>query len=328
MIDFSQFLKLFSYKTKVHPIRMFAIVLFAYSRGLSSTRVIEQACFKNLRFRFILQDSPVPNHSTIFRFLLKTQHLLSDLFEQFFKKILEFENISSDTIFIDGTKIEAYANRYSFIWKKSTQKYNNRLLLNIQNLIQDFNLQFSKNFSTLEQIYQYLSTLNINFVYGQGHKKSIEQKYFEQCEKFLERYNKYQNYLDILKNRNSFSKTDNDATFMRMKEDYMRNGQLKPAYNLQLRVISEYICAYDIYPNPTDTKTLIPFLEKIKKMNIDIKNIVADAGYESFINYNFLDKNNYEAYIKPIYYKKSKTRKFKSDLNRVENLIYDEEKIY
>ena len=104
----------------------------------------------------------------------------------------------------------------------------------------------------------------------------------------------------------------------------MRNGQLKPGYNLQIGVISEYIASYDIFHNPADTKTLIPFLEKTKSQNIEIKNVVADAGYESFPNYEYLEKNNYVSYIKPIYYEKSKTRKYQKNLNRVENLEYDE----
>ena len=111
---------------------------------------------------------------------------------------------------------------------------------------------------------------------------------------------------------------------MRMKEDYTRNGQLKPGYNLQIGVISEYIASYEIFHNPADTKTLIPFLEKIKSQNIEIKNIVTDAGYESFPNYEYLEKNNYVSYIKPIYYEKSKTRKYQKNLNRVENLEYNE----
>lgn len=120
--------------------------------------------------------------------------------------------------------------------------------------------------------------------------------------------------------------TDIDATFMLMKDDYMRNGQLKPGYNLQIGVISEYICAYDIFPNPSDSKTFIPFLEKIKTLNLNIKNVVADAGYKSISNYEYLEKIGYNSYIKPIYFEKSKTRKFKSDLNRVENLIYHTDK--
>ena len=147
----------------------------------------------------------------------------------------------------------------------------------------------------------------------------------EKAKSYIERFEKYTNYLEILGERNSFSKTDKDATFMRMKEDYMHNGQLKPGYNLQIGVISEYIASYEIFRNPSDSKTLIPFLEKIKSQNIEAKNIVTDAGYESISNYEYLKINNYVSYIKPIYYEKSKTRKYKKDLNRVENLEYNEE---
>jgi transposase len=105
-----------------------------------------------------------------------------------------------------------------------------------------------------------------------------------------------------------------------MKDDYMRNGQLKPGYNLQIGVVSEYICAYDIFSNPSDSKTLIPFLEKIKLLDLNIKNIVADAGYESIDNYEYLEKLGYTSYIKPIYFEKLKTRKLKKDLN-FENVL-------
>ena len=153
----------------------------------------------------------------------------------------------------------------------------------------------------------------IIYAYSQGKysRRNIEFLYKDsQRTKFLlnsaaERLNKCINYLEILGERNSFSKTDKEATFMRMKEDYMRNGQ-KPGYNLQIGVISEYI----VFHNPSDTKTLIPFLEKIKSQNIEVKNVVADAGYESLSNYEYLKINNYVSYIKPIYYEKSKTRKY------------------
>ena len=79
-MDFNKLLKVFSYKTKVHPVRMFAIILYAYSRGIYSTRDIENACLENIKFRFLLQDSTLPDHSTISRFLNKIEHLLPDLF--------------------------------------------------------------------------------------------------------------------------------------------------------------------------------------------------------------------------------------------------------
>ncbi|EAA23198.1 Transposase [Fusobacterium vincentii ATCC 49256] len=85
-------------------------------------------------------------------------------------------------------------------------------------------------------------------------KGKVRNNYFlKKHNPMLKELNKYTNYLEILGERNSFSKTDKEATFMRMKEDYMRNGQLKPGYNLQIGVISEYIVSYDIFHNPSDT---------------------------------------------------------------------------
>lgn len=136
-MDFSILLQVFSYKTKVHPIKMFAIILYAYSRGIYSTRDIELACQENIKFRFLLQDSALPDHSTISRFLNEIEHLLPNLFEQFLKIIFEMENISTDTIYIDGTKIEAYSNRYSFVWRGSVEKYSSRLDKKIELLIEN-----------------------------------------------------------------------------------------------------------------------------------------------------------------------------------------------
>ena len=121
---------------------MFAVILYAYSRGIYSTRDIEIACHENIKFKFLLQDSKVPSYSTFARFLDKTNDLLPDLFEQFVKKIFELENISTDTIYIDGTKIEAYANRYTFVWKGSIEKYRLRLDEKIELLITEFNNDF------------------------------------------------------------------------------------------------------------------------------------------------------------------------------------------
>ena len=323
-MDFSNLMQVFPNKTKVHPVNMFAVIIYAYSQGIYSTRDIEFLCKDSQRTQYLLNSSNIPNYSTISCFLLKANDIIHELFCQFVEKLFKLSEISTETIYIDGTKIEAYANKYSFVWKKSTLKYKERLEENILQLIDDFNKYFNKDFDNIFDISSYLEKLEIQKVYGKGKRKSKEQLFLEKAQSYVERLNKYTNYLEILGERNSFSKTDKEATFMRMKEDYMRNGQLKPGYNLQIGVISEYIASYEIFPNPADTKTLIPFLEKIKSQNIEIKNVVADAGYESFPNYEYLEKNNYVSYIKPIYYEKSKTRKYQKNLNRVENLEYDE----
>ena len=130
-----------------------------------------------------------------------------------------------------------------------------------------------------------------------------------------------------LGDRNSYSKTNPDATFMRMKEDAMLNGQLKPAYNIQHGVDSEYITWIDISPHPTDTRTLIPFLKDMEShLGFKYSEIVADAGYESEENYLFLEANGQLSYIKPANYEISKTRKYKNDIGKIENMEYDVKK--
>lgn len=122
------------------------------------------------------------------------------------------------------------------------------------------------------------------------------------------------------------AKTDQDATFMRMKEDHMRNGQLKPAYNVQHGVDAEYIVWVDVNQRPTDARTLIPFLESVEKhLPFQYKEIVADAGYESEENYRYLKEHDQLAYIRPNNYEIAKTRKYKNDIGRAENMRYDKD---
>ena len=114
----------------------------------------------------------------------------------------------------------------------------------------------------------------------------------------MERLKKYIKNLYVCGERNSYSKTDPDATFMRMKEDAMFNGQLKPAYNVQHGVDSEYIIWVDISAHPTDTMTLIPFLKDMEEhLPFKYLEIVADAGHESEENYMFIEGNRQQAFV-------------------------------
>ncbi|WP_338949826.1 transposase [Fusobacterium nucleatum] len=242
-MDFSNLLQVFPNKTKVHPVNMFAVIIYAYSQGKYSTRDIEFLCKDSQRTKFLLNSANAPNYPTISRFLSKANNIIYELFCQFVEKLLKLSEITTETIYIDGTKIEAYANKYSFVWKKSTLKYKERLEENILQLIDEFNKYFNKELDSIFDILSFLEEFKIHKVYGRGKRKSKEQL----------------------------------------------------------------------------------FLEKIKSQNIEVKNVVADAGYESLSNYEYLKINNYVSFIKPIYYEKSKTRKYKKDLNRVENLEYNEE---
>lgn len=124
----------------------------------------------------------------------------------------------------------------------------------------------------------------------------------------------------------AFLKPDHDAIFMHMKQDHMKNGQLKPAYNIQIGVEGEYIVGIDISSERSDQLTFIPFLEKLETgLGVQYESVIADAGYESEENYTHLEKTNQQAYIKPASYEKSKTLKFKNDISKVENMTYLED---
>lgn len=168
---------------------------------------------------------------------------------------------------------------------------------------------------------------HIVFVHGKGKHKSEEQRRWEELDALCKRWEGYEDSLKIMgKTRNSYSKTDPDATFMRMKDDHMRNGQLKPAYNVQIAVNSEYITGVDVFSNRTDFGTLVPFLKQLQHHHeAKYKEVTADAEYESLDNYLFLEENGQVSFIKPANYEAQKTKKFKQKIGRVENMTYDEE---
>ena len=324
-------------KKTADPVKLFKIVVFGIMKKIYSARGLQEACRKNIDFMYLLDGSPVPDHATFARFV--SDHFSKCSEETMTKMTLllkELGEISGETIFIDGTKIEAYANKYTFVWKKavtkSMEKMGEKISVFVKNCIKEFDIQSisGSNLSLRflkkmrKKLYAVKHEREIKFVHGIGKKKSKLQKAVEELEAYIERTKKYIMEKYICGERNSYSKTDHDATFMRLKEDAMRNGQLKPAYNVQHGVDSEYIVWADVSAHPTDTLTLIPFLRKAEEMlGYKYKNIVADAGYESEENYVFIESNGQDAYIKPANYEISKTKKYRTDIGKFENMTYD-----
>lgn len=129
----------------------------------------------------------------------------------------------------------------------------------------------------------------------------------------------------ILSDRNSYSKTDQDATFMRIKEDYMKNGQLKPGYNWQISTNNQIIVNYSIHQTSTDTITFKEHLEEYKKLyHILPDSVTADAGYGSEENYDYAEQNNIEAFIKYNNFHKEQTNKWLKDISKSENYYYNQ----
>jgi transposase len=316
---------------KHSPKTLFKILVYAYLRKIYSGRAIEEACRRDICFMYLLNFEPVPDNSTISRFQNeKLTEAMEDLFYQLIQKLHEKGEILFENLFVDGTKIEAYANRYTFVWEKAVKKNAEKLRAKIEAHLMILSEKYMQKFTSVEQCYAILAEksrlANLEFVHGKGKRKTPLQRDIEQTLEYLERMEKYKEYFASFKGRKSFSKTDKDATFMRMKEDHMRNGQLKPAYNVQIGVESEYIVGISLFPNPTDVNTLIPFLDRIKTGTRKIiKNIIADAGYESEENYVYLKENKQTAYIKPQNYEISKKRAYKKDKFKVEHLEYNKE---
>jgi len=316
------------------PKQMFQLVLLGFMEGTHSTRKLESSCKHDIRFMYVLQGKKAPDHNRFWSFI---KHRLQGdvcehLFYQLSNYLYEAGEIDLANLFVDGTKIEANANRYSFVWKKSTNKYeaclNDKIDAFFKHLLNTYPLEIPSDTSIdgcLDILKSLAGTQNLLFVHGRGKRKTQLQRDIETLESYLIRKRKYEGYNETFKGRNNFSKTDPDATFMRMKDDHMMNGQLKPGYNLALGVSGEYIVGVDISSERSDQLTLVPLLDRMEK-GMDGKrfeNIGLDAGYESEENYTALESRCIAAFIKPQNYEKSKTRKFKDNAYLLENMPYD-----
>ena len=252
--------------------------------------------------------------------------------------LIEAGVIDLKAVFIDGTKIEANANKYSFVWKKAQAKkmtkLNERIKAELPEMLKKAGVRFYVRETMqlrhlkklMKQLKAKVKEKKIEFVYGKGNHKSDLQKLVEKAEDWISKYKQYISDIHICGDRNSYSKTDHDATFMHMKEDYMRNGQLKPGYNVNVATSNEFIVGTYISADRSDVQTLIPFMKQLKKdyEGNDIGKIVVDSGYESEENYCwFEDDPVTELFVKPSNHEIKKAKKYRTDISRRENMAYD-----
>ena len=334
-----------------HPRMMLKIILCAYTQSVFSGRKIEALLKDSIRMMWLAQGNE-PTYRTINRFRIKptVKELIRQCFVQFRCQLIQENLIDDEAIFIDGTKIEANANKFTFVWKKSIERYHTKLIDKsnkiyeelLQNeIIPEIQKESDEELTTAElaQLIQavdevvtdYDEQIEVTSDVNDRKRLSSERKYPKKIRKelidLILRKQKYERDFEIFGNRNSYSKIDPDATFMRMKDDYMKNGQLKPGYNVQIATEGQFTLAYSIFPNPTDTLTLIPFLNEIEQNYFDLpKHIVADAGYGSEQNYNdILVNRKREALITYNLYLKEQKKKYKQNPFNTTNWTYDEE---
>ena len=336
----------------VHPSVLLKAILYGYSRRQFSGRKIELMMKENLPMMWLVQQQIFSYH-TINSFITspKTGELLKRIFIQFTGQLRDLGLISSDALFIDGTKIEANANKYSFVWRRATTKFQQKLEDKLGQFYDELMANDIKPAIEREEaktmagaakmstaLEQKLDTLDAKIDHeprvikgGSANKRkrrTVRKLARKLKQDYLPRLKKYHDQMATFGNRNSYSKTDPEATFMRMKEDPMLNGQLKAGYNVQIATNNQYTLAYDIFSNPTDTRTLVPFLRTMACRPM-FKAIVADAGYGSEYNYTVIyDEFEQDALIPYNTMERELKRRYRNDPKYVDNWEYHEQDDY
>lgn len=317
-----------------HPRLLLKLLVYGYLSNQYSSRKIEQATKQNIHFMWLSAMS-YPDHNTINRFRSdRLNGVLKEIFSQVVLLLVDEGIITLKEAYLDGTKIEANANRYTFVWGRSISKSKERIKKQLDELWsyaesvarEELENNEPDSFEKIDQESVLKTIESIDKVLkGKQVDKKVKQKLNYARKNWPENLKKYEQQEKTLGNRNSYSKTDPDATFMRMKEDHMLNGQLKPGYNWQISTENQYILGYTIHQSATDTNTLPAHMESLKaNLGRMPETLVADAGYGSEENYEYLENNDVEAFVKYQYFHIEQSKKWKEDPYRTDNLLYDE----
>ena len=391
-MDFTALLAQYSGKGKhgFNPIMKYGVLTYANMRGIREIDRIVELCKRDLAFIWLSQGEQ-PKRDAFYDFINKklTPEILDDLNYQLLRRLKKEGLITLEALFIDGTKIEANANRYTFVWRGTLNYHLVGLLDSIDSLYHKYNVLLEDNgynekyglgnammfiiegmdkvravieknrkrkltkhkklpnntiieidncspldiLKLQKNLMMIAEGEGIGFVYGKGKKKSEIQQLYEELDVCGSKLMEYKECFEIMgKERNSYSKTDLEATFMRMKDDHMMNGQLKPAYNVQIAVENYFIVHAYVSNDRTDYNTLIPVVQKhIHAFGEVLKEATADSGYCSEKNLLFLKEHTIESYIKLQDHEQRKTRTYKENIGKYYNMttqIFEDEHFY
>ena len=344
-LDLSGFKKLYHERGRspYHPKMMLMVILYSYMNNVYSCRKIEKLLYRDIYYIW-LSGYQKPDFATINRFRNRVKNEIGHIFTLLVLILVEKGFVTLEVEYLDGTKIESKANKYTFVWRKSVERNREKLLEKIRVLLQQINEQMAQDkaadVDTLELTPQTLCEISKEFKEALGSEpeaKTKEEKaaqrgknkMFKELEKHGEKLAEYNSCLEQMEGRNSISKTDPSATFMRMKEDAMCNGQTKPGYNLQISSENQFITDFALFPNPTDTLTFIPFLGSFPgRYGRFPKRVVADSGYGSEENYRFMDEAGIEGFVKYNRFHLEHRPRYKPDTFHPDSLYYNEEGDY
>lgn len=344
-LDLSGFKKLYHERGRspYHPKMMLMVILYSYMNNVYSCRKIEKLLYRDIYYIW-LSGYQKPDFATINRFRNRVKNEIGHIFTLLVLILVEKGFVTLEVEYLDGTKIESKANKYTFVWRKIVERNREKLLEKIRVLLQQINEQMAQDkaadVDTLELTPQTLCEISKEFKEALGsapEAKTKEEKaaqrgknkMFKELERHGEKLAEYNSRLEQMEGRNSISKTDPSATFMRMKEDAMCNGQTKPGYNLQISSENQFITDFALFPNPTDTLTFIPFLGSFPgRYGRFPKRVVADSGYGSEENYRFMDEAGIEGFVKYNRFHLEHRPRYKPDTFHPDSLYYNEEGDY
>ena len=326
--------------------KLLKIVLFAFMEfGYCSVRFIQKLCETDIRFLWILDGEKAPCHMTISNFIdnelkLSLDEVFNDINSYMFKQL----HVDLKHVYIDGTKIEANANKYTWVWKKSCIKSRNNVFTKLSAILEEMNEEMAMYCRAVFEIRQeyaieyvdyilktYLDSVGMtteDFVHGSGKRKTPQQRLYEKVYDCYKKLKSYAQKIEICgESRNSYSKTDNDATFMRFKKDHMKNDQLLPGYNLQMVICDEMIAHFGVFAFASDMDCFQPLMDGFNiRYGFYPQYPVADAGYGSFNNYLYCEQHGMEKYMKfTMYEKETKDSKYRDNPYRAVNFAIDHE---
>lgn len=300
-------------RSPYHPRMMLKVVLYGYMNNIYSCRKLESALKRDIHFIWLAGYNQ-PDFNTINRFRNRVKDEINEVFTQLVVMLAEKGFISLAVEYVDGTKMESKANKYTFVWRKSTERNREKLINKIKVLLEQVDEAIAQDNSdegqglgfTTDDLRDMADKLNAGLEAKPKPRNDEEKEEHrkmkhtvKELREHADKLDEYDKNLAILGERNSYSKTDHDATFMRMKEDAMMNGQTKPGYNLQIGTENQFITDFGLFQTPGDPFTMIPFLKSFRSRYDKFPMTeVADSGYGSEENYRFMDEAGIEAYVK------------------------------
>ena len=319
-----------------NPRMLTKVVLYAYLQNVYSGRKMETLLRRDVNFMW-LSGMQTPDFNTINLFRKnRLSAVIDDIFTQVVQMLVDQKVISLDVQYVDGTKIEANANKYTFVWKKSTRTNREKLDRKVKAILaeaeKELNLELGECKEEVmtpsemtERTERILAEMDRRGISDKRLRKTVSEVKAVHAEKMRE----YDEKLEILGERNSCSKTDPDATFMRMKEDAMNNGQTKPGYNVQISTERQFITHYTMSWRPTDWGTFINHMDTFeRRYGRHSAEVVADSGYGSEENYEYLEMNGIDGYVKYTLFHTELKRKTLKNPFLPEHLHYNAEEDY